>query len=113
PRANLAGPGEKSDDRKERDAAHHAVGEFDDGSNLRSLRKDVAVAQRPVAAAAGARTGGAHQRTPKNDSEVIGENTPGKRSEVASPTRKRQDLPRGEFRREFPHTSKNTPRARI
>ncbi len=60
------------------------MGEFDDGSNLRSLRKDVAVAQRPVAAAAGARTGGAYQGTPKNDSDVIDENTPGKCGEVTS-----------------------------
>jgi hypothetical protein len=69
-------PREQRDDGEEGEAARGAVRELDDHLRARRLRDDLAVAQRPMGAAARAGTRGADVGAPGDDAEVAGENTP-------------------------------------
>ena len=60
----------------QRQPAGEAVGELDEGRDRRRARHDLAVAERPVLAAAGARSGGAHVGTPADHHEVPGDDDP-------------------------------------
>ena len=71
------GPEEQADDGEERDAAHGAVGEFDQCRGGGMVLDDSAVAERPVISAACAGAGGAHGCSPEHDGDVVGEDGPG------------------------------------
>ena len=68
--------GEPGHEQK-RGAARQAVPELDQGLEARGLRNDLAVAERPVRAAAGAGAGGADDGAPEDDHDVDRDRDPG------------------------------------
>ena len=70
-------PDREADDEEEGDPARRAVGELDERLRLRGGRHDLAVAQRPVGAAAVARLRRAHERAPQDDDERQHRHAPG------------------------------------
>ena len=77
PRPDTEDPDEKRHDQEQGHPAREPVRELDErGRGLRA-RNDLAVAERPVAAAARAGAGGAHDRAPEDDEDVVAEDHPG------------------------------------
>lgn len=74
----------EGDDADERQAARRAVGELDALLDTRRARHHLAVAERPVPPAAGARAGGADVGPPENHQEVEREDEPGVAGETGS-----------------------------
>jgi hypothetical protein len=75
------GPDEKCENANEVDTAGGAVGELDEGGKGGVMLDDGSVAERPMVAASRAGAGGADSGSPDDDSDVVGEDSPGKAAE--------------------------------
>ena len=75
-------PQAERDHEHEGEAARGAVGELDHGLEGGGAGHDLAVAERPVGAAAGAGPGGAHECAPQDDGHVPAEDEPGEPGET-------------------------------
>ena len=71
------GPGGKQNHGQDGAGDHLAVDELNDGVESGREGDDLAVAERPVIAAAGAGAGGAYECSPKDDEDVVGDDDAG------------------------------------
>ena len=87
PRRGAEGPYQQCQNGDHRDAARHPMGKLNDGGDSRMGLNDHAVAQRPMIAAAGSRSGGPDQPSPKDHGDVVSQHAPRKAAEKNSPSR--------------------------